>query len=440
MKTVVIIGRPNVGKSLLFNRLLRQRCALVYRQPGMTLDFLRERLPLAAEQAVWLVDTGGIGGDDEWSAVTERQMRLAAAQADLFLFVVDYRSGLTAGDNECARFLRRQNTPWWLVINKAEHTEAAVAAAEFHSLGAATMVAVSAKAGSGLEALRQRLMRQLCTESETAAAPPALPTAAVVGRPNVGKSTLINRLLGEERLVVSDTAGTTRDNVACALEHADGGVVFVDTAGMRRRPPDEEKQRLSLAASRRALAAADCAIFMVDIAAGVTYQDKRIAALIEESGCAAVLVANKADLLPAAVRRRRLADAAAALPLAVSLPAFALSALGRRALPLRGLLAAVRKVTAAAYRQLPTALLNDLLADIVAAQSPRQRGRIRPKLRYAHQGGSRPPCVVIHGNAVGRIDASYRRYLATAFARRLALPGNQIKVVLRGGKNPYQPE
>ena len=309
LANVVIVGRPNVGKSLLFNRLLRQRHALVHGAPGMTLDFLRERLPLGNGRSVWLADTGGVRGEeDEWTPLISAQMQHAAQDADLFLLVVDGRKGLVSGDAELARALRRRHTPWWLLVNKAEGMEAAAALADFHQLGSATALTLSAKHGSGLQTLRQQLAENfppadvvdLATGAEeTAAEENKPPSIAVVGRPNVGKSTFINRLLGDARLAVCERPGTTRDKISCELAHPAGNVVLVDTAGIRRRRATAEREKLGVAATRRALAQADCAILMIDLAAGVTYQDKRIAAQIEEAGCALVVVANKADLLPA---------------------------------------------------------------------------------------------------------------------------------------------
>lgn len=444
LASVVIVGRPNVGKSLLFNRLLRRRDALVHGAPGMTLDFLRERLPLSNGRTVWLTDTGGVSGEeDEWTALAGAQMRHAAQQADLFLLVVDGRKGLLSGDAELARTLRRRHIPWWLLVNKSEGMEEAVALADFHSLGATAALTLSAKHGNGLDALRQQLAQHfppLAEEAVAAAATESPPAVAVVGRPNVGKSTLINRLLGDTRLAVSERPGTTRDKVSCELAHASGNIMLIDTAGIRRQRATAEREKLGVAATRRALAQADCAILMLDLAEGVTYQDKRIAALIEEAGCALVLVANKADQLPAAARRSALRQVLAALPPRPAAPAFMISALGRRALPVQQLLTALRRASAAAYLHLPTARLNAILAAALAAQAPKLHGKTRPKLRYAHQGGHRPPCVVIHGNAVSRIDASYRRYLAAAFTREFPLAGNTVKIVFRSDENPYLPQ
>ncbi|MCH9758905.1 MAG: ribosome biogenesis GTPase Der [Proteobacteria bacterium] len=459
---VVIVGRPNVGKSLLFNRLIKRRQALVHHKPGMTLDFLRERLTLTNGREVWLSDTGGVSGEsDEWTDIVEQQMLHVSASADLFLLVVDYQIGLHRGDIELVQQLRKRQVPWLLVVNKAENTEQAMAVADFYSLTSEHVIAVSAKHGSDLDLLRARLQEFFpLTEASKTEAEATTETAsdgadekhirmtpeqevsvAIVGRPNVGKSTFINRLLGDNRLAVSERPGTTRDAVSCYFNHEGAGdFVLIDTAGMSRRRMTLERDKLSVAATRRALEHADCAILMIDLSEGVTYQDKRIMALIEEAGCAITVIANKADLVPAGEREKSLKQVMDLLPQMLSPPSFMLSATAKRQLPVTKLLAAVRRVAQAAYTHMPTATLNNALSDILIARSPRQHGKTRPKLRYAHQGGSRPPCIVIHGNAINRIDDSYVRYLSSAFGRYFKIVGNRVKVVFRGDENPYLPK
>lgn len=438
---IVLVGRPNVGKSHLFNRLLGRRAALVHAKPGMTLDYLRERYTPPGARPMWLTDTGGQQGEtDQWSPIITQQAAIASETADLFLLVTDFQTGLMAGDKELAQHLRRRRIPWLVLANKAEHAPAPdIAAAEFYALGAARVMAVSAKKGDGLAALEQHIATRYPAATEDTAPPPAPPLKiAIVGRPNVGKSTLANRLLGEHRLAVSSTPGTTRDSVHCELPQAGGAVTLIDTAGMRRRRADLERDKLGIAATRRALAAADCALLVIDLAEGLTHQDKRIAALIEQSGCPLVLAANKADTVPSADRQTRLRRAAAALPPPPPATVI-LSATAARPPPARRLLTALRAAAAAAHTRFSTPQLNTALAAITTARSPRQCGRIRPKLRYAHQGGTRPPRIVIHGNATDRIDDSYRRYLATAFARHLAVDGARIRIEFRSDDNPYAP-
>ena len=436
---IVIIGRPNVGKSLLFNRLLRRRRAIVHRAPGMTLDFIKERLPLDDDKTAWLIDTGGVAGEeDDWSALARRQTERAADIADGFIFVTDALCGRQPGDAELAEWLRRRwNAPWLLVVNKAENMPMASACADFYQLGAPRILAVSAKTNDGIDDLRDALGEWL-SPAAAAAAEQSVPKITIVGRPNVGKSTFINRLLGDERMAVSPRPGTTRDAVSAELAHPEGGLLLFDTAGMKRKRAEAEREKISIASTRALLARADAAILLFDLFAGVTHQDKRIAALIESAGCGVVIIGNKADLLPAPLRATRMRDALAALsPCGALAAGFALSALSPRKMPSSRLLAAARAAAGAAQTRIPTARLNQVLSKILHLREPRRNGAIRPKLRYAHQGGIRPPTIVLHGNAVDRIDDSYRRYLSNAFARELSIFGAPVKIILRGEDNPY---
>ena len=433
--TIVIVGRPNVGKSLLFNRLLGNKRALVHAKPGMTLDFLRERVVLPNDKTAWLVDTGGVGGEeDSWTPLAHEKMWQAAAGADLLLLVVDAVAGLMPGDVELAAILRCHAAPWLLVVNKAENQLPEIAVADFHALGGPRGIAVSAKQGGGLAALRATLAEHAADGGDGGDEL----SLVVVGRPNVGKSTFINRLLNERRLVVSERPGTTRDAVRCLLPHPQGDVHLIDTAGMRRKRADEEREKFGVAAARAALAAADAALLMFDLSVGVTRQDKRIAAMAEESGCALTVLGNKADLLSSPrsagrVLKREMKN----LLSSTSATAFPLSAVSRRQLPAENILAAVRRSALATRMNLPTPKINETLIRAVRHQPPRRVGLVRPKLRYAHQGGVAPLRIVIHGSAVGRIEESYRRYLAAAFADEFDIVGAPIKIVLRAEDNPY---
>lgn len=290
--TLVIVGRPNVGKSLLFNRLLGRRAALVHDEPGMTLDFLSEDFCLPDGRTVNLLDTGGVmGEEDDWTVLVKKQMKLAVERADVLLFVTDARTGPHPGDEELLRFLRRcrPNTPRLLAVNKAEGLS--FPEADFYALGEEEILSVSAKRGSGLAALL-RAVQRMTVDAPTGEYEDALPVA-VVGRPNVGKSTLINCMLGDERLVVSERSGTTRDAVKVKWQTAQGCFALIDTAGMRRRRAEGSRERLSVAAAHMALQDAEVAFLVVDLAHGITRQDKRIIGLIDKAGCAVVLLANK---------------------------------------------------------------------------------------------------------------------------------------------------
>ena len=445
---VVLAGRPNVGKSALFNRLLGRRAALAHSAPGTTLDCLAEPAEVEDGLFVTLADTGGaLGESDQWTPAAFRQMRAAAQHAHLLLFVVDARAGLLDADLQMSRFLRKEfpGTPRVLLVNKAEGVSpAALALAPFYELGVAEMSAVSALRGDGVAALRRRLAKAARAfekergENASGAAPASAPILTIVGRPNVGKSTLLNFLLGAERAVVSDIPGTTRDSVRAEWSRDGRRLILADTGGLRRKRAESELEKMSEAATRAALRRADAALLLTDLAAGATRQDKRVADLIRESGKPVVLGANKSDLVPARQRNARLAELADELPFVSAPLAFHFSARrGGERFPVLGLADAVLRAAGMSARSFSTAMLNRALAAIVARHPPPRVGRIRPKLRYAHQGGESPPLIVAHGGAADRIGEEYRRYLASALARELALPGVPLRVEFRAEENPY---
>ena len=435
LPVVVIAGRPNVGKSLLFNRLCGRRASIVHDSPGMTLDYLSENAPLAPGRTAAFIDTGGVLGEEtERTADTAKRMEKAAALADVFLLVADARAGLRHGDQAVLDMLRRKwpGTPRLLLVNKSEGMGEAEACADFYALGE-NLAPVSAKRGAGIAALRKKLAEMLPAAEENSA-PPAL---AIIGRPNVGKSTLLNRLLKQDRALVSARPGTTRDNVRAVLSSPHGEFALVDTAGMRRRRETAEQSRLSVAAARDALARAETVFLMWDMAAGILYQDKRLAALAAAAGCGAVLVGNKSDLLPAALRRKTLLRQKEELRLGFEAPAFAVSAAAGK-LPESGMLAAARRAAEAGRRKFSTAELNRALSAAVRRNPPPVSGGARPKLRYIHQGGQAPLRFVVHGGgAVSRIGEDYRRYLASALARALSLSGAPLRIDFRAEENPY---
>jgi GTP-binding protein len=435
LPTVVIIGRPNVGKSRFFNRLTKHPAAIVDAAPGMTLDYLTETIPIAPNHHVRLIDTGGVQGEeDDWTAAAVRQTEAAVGKADALLVMVDARSGLQYGDKALLNWLRRQwpRLPRLLLVNKAEGLLEAEACADFYSLQE-DILPVSALRGSGVSALKKKLEVMLPAtniENEDSL------TLAIVGRPNAGKSTLLNRLLKEERAVVSSVPGTTRDSIMASFRSRHGLFSLIDTAGMRRQRARTVRERLSVAAARYALQQAKVALLVADMAAGASYQDKRIASLIAESGCATVVIGNKSDLLPRSERPAALRRLSAALPLGFSAPAFAISALNGR-LPVEAMLAAASTAIACSSKQFSTALLTRTLIEIVKHNPPPISGGFRPKLRYAHQGGKDPLQIVIHGGGVKRVADDYRRYLASAFASRLEIIGTPLRIELRSEDNPY---
>ena len=434
LPVVVIVGRPNVGKSLLFNRLCGRRAAIVHDAPGMTLDYLMETAVIGDGRAICLIDTGGVSGEqNEWSADILHRMEQAAQQADAVLVVVDAVCGGQHGDAELLSMLRRRwpRLPRLLLVNKSEGLAEAQACADFYAFKE-DMLPVSAKRGGGLTALRRQLSALLPAADAQQTGTPL----AIVGRPNVGKSTLMNHLLKEDRVVVTDIPGTTRDNVRATLSSSHGEFLLIDTAGMRRRRANAEREKFSVAAAREAIQQAAAVLLVWDMSEGVHHQDKRLAAMIIEAGCGAVLIGNKSDLVPAARRHNIVRQQAKDLAPGFVAHSFAIAA-AEGNIGISRLLAAAQQATAAAQSRFSTARLNRALAAAIRRNPPPMNGGIRPKLRYIHQGGQSPLRVIIHGGGTSRIADDYRRYLAAALARHLAIVGAPLRVDFRAEDNPY---
>ncbi len=423
-----------MGKSLLFNRLCGRRASLVHGAPGMTLDYLCETAHFAPGRPAMLVDTGGVQGEEnDWSDDAARRMEKAADGADIFLLVADARAGVRHGDEAVLAMLRRRwpGAPRLLLANKSEGMTEAEACADFYPFQE-EIIPVSAKRGGGLDGLRAKLAAMLPAAQEDKSGMPL----AIIGRPNVGKSTLLNNMLRRDRALVSARPGTTRDNICAPLSSRHGEFLLTDTAGMRRRRETAEQIRLSVAAARDALERTAAVLLVWDMAEGVTRQDKRLAAMVAEAGCGAALVGNKSDLLPAARRAQTLARQAKELSLGFEARAFAASAVSEKA-PVSGMLLAARRAAEAAQTRFSTAQLNRALSEAVKKHPPPFSGTARPKLRYIHQGGRAPLRFVIHGGSVSRLADEYRRYLASALSRRLSLVGAPLRLDFRAEENPY---
>jgi GTP-binding protein len=437
--TVVIVGRPNVGKSTLFNRLTRSRDALVADVPGLTRDrhYGDGRL---GPRAYYVVDTGGLEpvAKDGLLGEMARQTAAALAEADAILFLADARDGVTPQDRRIAAELRKARGRVWLVVNKAEGLDAAVATAEFHELGVGTPHAISAAHGDGVGALMDAVLADFPPEAaaESADEVDGSPRVAVVGRPNVGKSTLVNRLLGEDRMIVFDAPGTTRDAIEVSFERYGRRYVLVDTAGVRRRGRVfESVEKFSVVKTMQAIDGANVVMLVVDAADGIADQDAHLAGYVLERGRALVVTANKWDGLDAYARE----SAKRAIERKLGFLAFArvhfVSALAGEGL--RSLMASVDEAYRAAMTRLPTPRLTRTLIDAVARQAPPRAGLVRPKLRFAHQGGRNPPIIVVHGSALGAVPASYRRYLEGVFRKAFDLAGTPLRIEFRTGRNPY---
>lgn len=440
LPVVALVGRPNVGKSTLFNCLTRSKDALVADYPGLTRD-RQYGQARRGNRPFLVVDTGGIV-EDMAGAVEEaamRQVEWALQEADVVLFLVDARQGLTAGDEVIAQRLRRISKPIVLVANKIDGLDAAVAAADFHSLGMGDAQWLASAHGIGVDGLLVQIERRLPAPNEEDDNERNAPGAriAVVGRPNVGKSTLVNRLLGEERVVVFDQPGTTRDSIYIPFERQGRRYTLIDTAGMRRRARvDEAVEKFSVIKTLQAIDRAHVVIYLLDASEGVTEQDATLLGQVVDAGRALIIGLNKWDGLSQEQRDlvKRQID------LRLGFVDFAerhfISALHGSGVGV--LFDRVDDIHAASRRELSTALLTRLVLEAQDLhQPPLVRGR-RVRLKFAHQGGHNPPVIVIHGNQTDALADSYRRYLVNFFRQRLDLRGTPIRLELRSAENPYK--
>jgi GTPase len=434
---VVIVGRPNVGKSTLFNRLTRSRDAIVVDQPGITRDRHYGR-GQSGERPYLVVDTGGFepGASEGIYRAMAGQTRQAVDEADMVLFMLDARTGLTGEDEVIAEELRRSGRRVIVVVNKCEGQKPELAVAEFHALGLGEPLAISAAHGEHVADLIALALAELPAGEEPAPEAGTVPRVAVVGRPNVGKSTLVNALIGEERMIVFDQPGTTRDAIEVDFEWEGRAYRLIDTAGMRRRARMEElAEKFSVVKTMQAIADANVVVLVLDARQDVAEQDAHIAGFILESGRALVVAVNKWDALESAAREAVKRNIERKLHFLSFARLHFVSALHGRGL--RALMKSVDAAYAAAMAKLPTPRLTRALQAAVSQQQPPRAGYSRPKLRYAHQGGSNPPRIIVHGTALDRIPDSYRRYLERFFRDAFQLQGTPLKVELRTGRNPY---
>ncbi len=436
LPVIALVGRPNVGKSTLFNRLTHSRDALVADRPGLTRD-RQYGVGRLGSSSYLVVDTGGLSGESEGiDPLMERQVLAAIDEADHILFLVDAREGLCGGDEAIAERLRRVGKPVTLAVNKSDNIEEALALAEFHGLGFGAPRAISAAHGRGVHGLIDELLETL---------PPAEPPPdnservriAFVGRPNVGKSTLINRLLGEERVVAYDQPGTTRDSVFIPFSDAGRDYTLIDTAGVRRRARvDEAVEKFSVIKTLQAIEQAHVVLLVLDARAGIAEQDAHLAGHIVDAGRALVVVINKWDGLSPDQRERVKSDMQRKLPFLDFADWRFISALHGSGVG--KLMGAVDRAYANAMRDLATPELTRILeATVREHQPPLVHGR-RIKLRYAHQGGRNPPLVVVHGNQTEAVPAPYKRYLTKRFRDALGLRGTPVRIEFRTSDNPYK--
>ena len=440
MKPVIaIVGRPNVGKSTLFNRMTKSRDAIVADFSGLTRD-RHYGDGRSGEHEFIVVDTGGFEPDSTTGIVKEmaKQTRQAVAEADAVIFVVDVRSGVSGQDHDIARYLRTVGKKVILAVNKAEGMQESPLLAEFFELGLGDPHPISAAHGQGIRSLTEAALAHFEFDDEDEATPEdgGPIRLAVAGRPNVGKSTLINTWLGEERLVAFDQPGTTRDAITVPFERNGQKFELIDTAGLRRRGKVFEAiEKFSVVKTLQAIADANVVLLLLDATQGVTDQDAHIAGYVLESGRAVVIAINKWDAVDGYQKetlQRSIEQRLAFLKFAAVLH---ISAIKRQGLG--PVWKAIGDAHASAIKKMPTPVLTRLLQEAVEHQAPKRAGAFRPKLRYAHQGGMNPPLIVIHGNSLDHITDSYKRFLEGRFREHFKLTGTPMRIEMRSSKNPF---
>ncbi len=438
LPTIVLVGRPNVGKSTLFNRLTKTRDALVADFPGLTRDRHYGR-GVVGDQPYLVVDTGGFEPAVDTGILAEmaRQTLQAVDEADVVVFMVDGRQGLTPQDKVIAERLRRSRRPVILVVNKCEGMNRAIAAAEFHELGLGEPYAISSAHGEGVRDLVRLALADFPPDvEEDEQEQERVPKIAIVGRPNVGKSTMVNTLLGEDRVIAFDQPGTTRDSIHIDFERHGKKYTLVDTAGIRRRGKVFEAiEKFSVIKTLQAIEDANVVVLVLDAQDAITEQDGSLAAFVLETGRALVVAVNKWDGLNEEKREDVKKDIDRKLHFLTYAKFHYVSALKAQGLP--PLLKSVDAAYAAAMAKLSTPKLTRVLQTITEQHQPPVSGAIRPKLRYAHQGGQNPPIIVIHGNHLNAIPASYKRYLEKSFRNAFELTGTPLLIQFKQGSNPF---
>ena len=439
LPTLVLVGRPNVGKSTLFNRLTGTRDALVHDMPGMTRDRHYGRGRIGGKPYL-VVDTGGLEPVAKEGIMAEmaRQTLQAIDEADAIIFMVDARSGLTPQDKVIADRLRRASCPVLLAVNKAEGMNRAVVTAEFHELGLGEPLAISGAHGDGISDLVDEALAPF-SEEEEKTDEFGIPKIALVGRPNVGKSTLVNALVGEERVIAFDQPGTTRDSIYVEFERDGKPYILIDTAGVRRKGKVfETVEKFSVIKTLQAIEDANVVVLVLDARENISEQDAHLAGFVLETGRALVVAINKWDGLSAEQRddiKRDIGRKLAFLDFARFNYISALKAKG-----LDTLLKDVEAAHAAAFIKMSTPKLTRVLEMAVEQHAPPKNGLFRPKPRYAHQGGKNPPVIILHGNALEGLRDDYKRYLESSFRKAFKLQGTPLRIQVKEdeGKNPYE--
>ena len=462
LPTIALVGRPNVGKSTLFNRLTRSRNALVADFPGLTRDRQYGQGHMGDRKFV-VIDTGGFEPVAKEGILKEmaRQTLQALDEADVVIFLVDGRAGVTPQDARIADLLRKRGRSIYLAVNKTEGMNDARVTAEFYELGIGDPYAISATQGDRVSALIEMVLEEqapIAPEPEIVEAekqptsalaegeegeepefqpePPPRTKIAVVGHPNVGKSTLVNALLGEERVIAFDQPGTTRDSIYLDFTYKKRDYTLIDTAGIRKRGKTTEAiEKFSVIKTLQAIEDANVVIFVVDATAGISDHDVQLASFIQDAGRALVICINKWDAADSDARKIINDDVTRKLYFVDYAETVTTSATAKQGLD--KIMATANRAHAAAFKKLPTPKLTRALQEAMVKQQPPRAGTIRPKLRYAHQGGSNPPVVVIHGTSLNKLSDMYTRYLERFFLDYFELKGTPVRLELRTGHNPY---
>ena len=444
LPTIALVGRPNVGKSTLFNRLTKTRDALVADFPGLTRDrhYGRARL---GERTYFVVDTGGFepkATSGIYHAMAQ-QTKQAIAEADIIIFIVDGRDGLTPQDTVIADLLRRSGRPVILAVNKAEGLAPDRTVAEFHELALGNPVAISAAHGENVRPLIEHAL-DMAGDAGQEDVPrpvedrerPDTIKVAIVGRPNVGKSTFVNAILGEERMIAFDEPGTTRDAIYLDFERGGTKYTLIDTAGIRRRGKVYEAiEKFSVIKTMQAIEDANVIVLLLDAEHAITEQDAHLAGHILEAGRALVVAINKWDAVDGEAREQAKRDLERKMGFLDFAPHHFISAKSGQGVG--PVLKSVRESFAAAMVKLPTPRLTRTLQMAVERQQPPRAGAVRPKLRYAHQGGVNPPLIIIHGTSLRSLPEAYQRYLERFFAEAFQLRGTPLRIQFKVGANPY---
>lgn len=452
---IALVGRPNVGKSTLFNRLTKTRDAIVAEYAGLTRDRQYGEANWQGRGYI-LIDTGGISGDEQGiDGKMAAQSLQAIEEADAVLFLVDAREGLTAADQLIAEQLRKRSKRAFLVVNKVDTVDPDIARAEFSALGLGDALPIAAVHGRGVQPLLQQVLGAFPKDAVEPEAETLEPTAeqgaprlpgpsekdgikiAIIGRPNVGKSTLLNRMLGEERVIVFDQAGTTRDSIYVPFQRDDQRYTLIDTAGVRRRGKIfEAVEKFSVVKTLQAIKDANVVVFVMDAREGVVEHDLNLLGFVLESGRALVIALNKWDGMQPGEREHVKTELQRRLLFADFADIHFISAL--HGTGVGHLYQSVQQAFASAVTRWPASRLTQILSDAVQEHQPPMINGRRIKLRYAHLGGANPPLVVIHGNQVDAVPKSYNRYLENTFRRVLKLVGTPIRIEYKGGDNPFE--